>query len=146
MVQTTGDILTDAIVDDLLARGVWMISVASVDDFHVGLEGPEKQQAFIDEAFRDVRAARNEAVGPVAHHAQLARGGGAGLQLFRRDAGFVDRQAVAARAGVAEQPLSRPRWPTTSATAGRAASISCATNTTARKCRWSPTARSIRAA
>jgi hypothetical protein len=47
VVQTTGDILTDAIVDDLIARGVWMISVASVDDFHVGLEGPEKQQAFV---------------------------------------------------------------------------------------------------
>jgi hypothetical protein len=48
VVQTTGDILTDRIVADLLARGVWMISVASVDDFHVGLEGPAKQQAFMD--------------------------------------------------------------------------------------------------
>jgi predicted Fe-S protein YdhL (DUF1289 family) len=48
VVQTTGDILTDEIVADLLARGVWMISVASVDDFHVGLEGPAKQQAFMD--------------------------------------------------------------------------------------------------
>ncbi len=48
VVQTTGDLLTDEIVADLLARGVWMISVASVDDFHVGLEGPVKQQAFMD--------------------------------------------------------------------------------------------------
>ena len=48
VIQTTGDILTDAIVADLLARGVWMISVASVDDFHVGLEGPAKQQAFVE--------------------------------------------------------------------------------------------------
>jgi MoaA/NifB/PqqE/SkfB family radical SAM enzyme len=48
VIQTTGDVLTDSIVDDLLARGVWMISVASVDDFHVGLEGPAKQQAFMD--------------------------------------------------------------------------------------------------
>jgi hypothetical protein len=47
VVQTTGDILTDAIVDDLLARDVWMISVASVDDFHAGLEGPQRQQAFV---------------------------------------------------------------------------------------------------
>ena len=61
VVQTTGDILTDAIVDDLLARGVWMISVASVDDFHVGLEGPAKQQAFVDEADGAVRAARHAA-------------------------------------------------------------------------------------
>jgi len=48
VVQTTGDILTDAIVGDLVDRGVWMISVASVDDFHVGLEGPEKQKRFVD--------------------------------------------------------------------------------------------------
>jgi hypothetical protein len=48
VVQTTGDILTDAIVGDLLARGVWMISVASVDDFHVGLEGAARQRAFMD--------------------------------------------------------------------------------------------------
>ncbi len=48
VVQTTGDLLTDSIVTDLLERGVWMISVASVDDFHVGLEGPVKQKAFMD--------------------------------------------------------------------------------------------------
>ena len=48
VVQTTGDLLTDAIVDELLERGVYMISVASIDDFHVGMEGPEKQKAFVD--------------------------------------------------------------------------------------------------
>ncbi len=48
VVQTTGDLVTDAIVDDLLARGVWMISVAGVDDFHVGIEGPERQRRFVD--------------------------------------------------------------------------------------------------
>ena len=46
IVQTTGDLLTPAILRDLLARGVWMVSVAGVDDFHVGMEGPEKQAAF----------------------------------------------------------------------------------------------------
>jgi hypothetical protein len=46
-IQTTGDLLTPAIIDDLLARGVWMISVASIDDYHVGLEGEAKQKAFI---------------------------------------------------------------------------------------------------
>ena len=49
VVQTTGDLLTDAIVGDLVDRGVWMISVASVDDFHVGLEGAEKQKRFVDD-------------------------------------------------------------------------------------------------
>lgn len=52
VVQTTGDLLTDAIVDELLARGVWMISVASIDDFHVGLEGEAKQKAFVDKLTR----------------------------------------------------------------------------------------------
>jgi hypothetical protein len=48
VVQTTGDVLTERIVDELVARGVWMISVASVDDFHVGLEGPDRQKRFVD--------------------------------------------------------------------------------------------------
>jgi len=48
VLQTTGDLLTDSIVAELLQRGVYMISVASVDDFHVGLEGQNKQQAFVD--------------------------------------------------------------------------------------------------
>lgn len=46
VVQTTGDLLTPGIVADLLARGVWMISVAGVDDFHVGMEGAAKQDAY----------------------------------------------------------------------------------------------------
>jgi sulfatase maturation enzyme AslB (radical SAM superfamily) len=46
VVQTTGDLLTPDIVSDLLERGVWMISVAGVDDFHVGMEGEAKQQAY----------------------------------------------------------------------------------------------------
>ncbi len=48
VVQTTGDLLDDRIVGELLERGIYMISVASVDDFHVGLEGEAKQRAFMD--------------------------------------------------------------------------------------------------
>lgn len=48
ILQTTGDLLTDAIVGELLARGVYMISVSSVDDFHVGMEGEAKQRAFTE--------------------------------------------------------------------------------------------------
>src|SRR5262252_2816956 len=48
VVQTTGDILTPKIVDELLERGVWMISVASIDDYHVGMEGEAKQKAFVE--------------------------------------------------------------------------------------------------
>ncbi len=45
IVQTTGDLLTEEIVDDLLARDVSMISCAGLDDFHVGLETAAKQAA-----------------------------------------------------------------------------------------------------
>jgi hypothetical protein len=46
-VQTTGDLVTPKIVDEMLARGVWMISVAGMDDFHVGMEG-DKRVPLID--------------------------------------------------------------------------------------------------
>lgn len=42
VVQTTGDLVTPGIVDDLLARGVWMISISGMDDFHIGLEGEKR--------------------------------------------------------------------------------------------------------
>lgn len=43
VVQTTGDLLTEQIVAELLERGVWMISVAGFDDFHVGMEGAKRE-------------------------------------------------------------------------------------------------------
>ena len=46
VLQTTGDLLTPDIVRALLGRGVWMISVAGVDDFHVGMEGATRQATF----------------------------------------------------------------------------------------------------
>lgn len=46
IVQTTGDVLTPEILADLLALGVWMISIASLDDYHVGLDTPEKRARF----------------------------------------------------------------------------------------------------
>jgi MoaA/NifB/PqqE/SkfB family radical SAM enzyme len=46
VVQTTGDLLTPRILDDLLDRGIYMVSVAGVDDFHVGMEGEAKQAAY----------------------------------------------------------------------------------------------------
>jgi hypothetical protein len=55
--------VTPAIVDDLLARGVYMISVAGVDDFHVGMEGAEKQAAFKEGLTRVFEAAGMKASG-----------------------------------------------------------------------------------
>jgi hypothetical protein len=80
VVQTTGDLLDDAIVDALLERGIWMISVGGVDEFHVGLEDEAKQRAFVERLTRLferhgmtesglVHAERNwlEQEGPVFH-------------------------------------------------------------------------------
>ena len=43
VVQTTGDLVTEKIIAELLERDVWMISVAGMDDFHVGLEGDRRE-------------------------------------------------------------------------------------------------------
>lgn len=48
VVQTTGDLLNERIVEELLHRGVWSISVAGVDDFHEGLAGRDRQKAFVE--------------------------------------------------------------------------------------------------
>ena len=42
VVQTTGDLVTPEIVEGLLARGVWMVTVSGMDDFHVGMEGDKR--------------------------------------------------------------------------------------------------------
>jgi uncharacterized protein YfiM (DUF2279 family) len=42
VVQTTGDLLTPAIINELIAHGVWTISISGMDDFHVGMEGDKK--------------------------------------------------------------------------------------------------------
>jgi len=45
VIQTTGDLVTPPILRDLVARGVWMVSISGMDDFHVGMEGAERQAA-----------------------------------------------------------------------------------------------------
>lgn len=42
IVQTTGDLVTEPILADLLARGMWMISISGFDDYHVGHEGEKR--------------------------------------------------------------------------------------------------------
>lgn len=41
-IQTTGDILTPAMIGDMLDRGVGTIAIASIDDYHVGHAGDAK--------------------------------------------------------------------------------------------------------
>ena len=42
-VQTTGDLVTEAILDQLLEAGAWQVSITGMDDFHVGMEGEKKK-------------------------------------------------------------------------------------------------------
>jgi hypothetical protein len=44
VVQTTGDLVDRKIIDELLGLGVFMISVAGMDDFHVGMEGEKRER------------------------------------------------------------------------------------------------------
>ncbi len=44
VVQTTGDCVTAAIVQELLERGVWMISVSGMDDFHEGMTASRRDE------------------------------------------------------------------------------------------------------
>ena len=44
VVQTTGDLLTDKILDELLSRDVWSVSAAGIDDYHVGMQGDKKYE------------------------------------------------------------------------------------------------------
>jgi sulfatase maturation enzyme AslB (radical SAM superfamily) len=44
IVQTTGDLVTEEILDDLLARGIWMISISGMDDYHVGMQDEKREE------------------------------------------------------------------------------------------------------
>lgn len=69
IVQTTGDLVTPAIIDELLARDVTHISIAGIDEFHVGLQG-EKQQALIESLTGMFRRAGVQPANPGASRAE----------------------------------------------------------------------------
>ncbi len=56
-IQTTGDVLTPEILDECLELGVESIAIASIDDYHVGMQG-DKKFAFMDE-IRALMKSRN---------------------------------------------------------------------------------------
>ena len=63
-IQTTGDILTPEILDEVLARGVTTIAIASIDDYHVGMQG-EKKFKFMEKVrqLMDSRGVREVSLG-----------------------------------------------------------------------------------
>ena len=54
--QTTGDVLTETILDELLQRGITSIAIASIDDYHVGMKGDKKFRFMAD--MREMMASR----------------------------------------------------------------------------------------
>lgn len=52
IVQTTGDLLTDRLVDELLGHHVWQISVSGIDAHHVGMETAEARQRQVEKLTR----------------------------------------------------------------------------------------------
>jgi hypothetical protein len=83
IVQTTGDLVTDAIVDDLLARGLTTLSVSGVDDFHAGMQGEARQSAFKERLSRllEAHGLRNAAA-PVRAGNEASRPRGATYNFF----------------------------------------------------------------
>ncbi|ABS63617.1 hypothetical protein Plav_2003 [Parvibaculum lavamentivorans DS-1] len=59
--QTTGDIVTPRMLDELRERGIWMIAIASLDDYHVGMEG-DKRIIFVEKLTSMLEAAGFNAV------------------------------------------------------------------------------------
>jgi hypothetical protein len=52
IIQTTGDLVTEKIVEELLSHHVWQISVSGIDHHHDGLETPEAQEKLVDKLTR----------------------------------------------------------------------------------------------
>jgi len=73
--QTTGDLVTPRLIDELLERNVWMIAVAGMDDFHVGMEG-DKRLPLMEKLTRMFEAAGVEPVpGPESGRDHLTEDG-----------------------------------------------------------------------
>ncbi|MDX2033236.1 MAG: radical SAM/SPASM domain-containing protein [Blastocatellia bacterium] len=52
IIQTTGDLVTEKIVDELLERNIWQISVSGIDQHHQGMETKEAQDRLTDKLTR----------------------------------------------------------------------------------------------
>jgi len=66
IVQTTGDRVTEKIVDELLARRVWQVSVSGIDHHHAGLETKPAQEQLVEKLTR-VFESRGMKLRPLQH-------------------------------------------------------------------------------
>lgn len=71
-IQTTGDILTERVLDELLERGVWMVSISGLDSYHEGFEEEASRERLREKLTRwfEARAMhpdRGDGEGPCYH-------------------------------------------------------------------------------
>lgn len=52
IIQTTGDLVTEKIVDELLEHHVWQVSVSGIDAHHQGMETKEAQDRMVEKLTR----------------------------------------------------------------------------------------------
>ena len=82
IIQTTGDTLKPHMVEELLARSVWMISVSGIDEFHEGLEEESAQSTLVEKLSRIFESFGLTPFEPVAEHTGEAAGDGRYYQFF----------------------------------------------------------------
>lgn len=72
IVQTTGDLVTPRIVEELGERGVWLISVSGMDAFHAGLEEAEARDRLKQKLTAMFERAGRELLPSVAENSRKA--------------------------------------------------------------------------
>lgn len=82
IVQTTGDLLTPRIVEELRQRHVWMISVSGIDAFHAGLEEESAQVAMKDKLTKMLESGGFELMPLVAQDSRKASDNGHYFHFF----------------------------------------------------------------
>jgi hypothetical protein len=82
VVQTTGDVLSGRIVEELLERNVWTISVSGIDAYHEGLEQDAAQRALVEQLTRLFESHGMEYFAPIAEHAREAADDGRYFHFF----------------------------------------------------------------
>ncbi len=104
VVQTTGDLLTPTIINELIAHGVWTISISGMDDFHVGMEG-DKKISLADKVTAMLEAAGVKNASELGEPRRTQQGRRSDFQHVWRHGGELDRQTVATRTRLGEQPV-----------------------------------------
>lgn len=82
VVQTTGDVVNPAIVEELLRRRVWMISVSGLDAYHDGLEPETRRQELQERLTRLFESFGMKPYGPAGEGTGLAPEEGCYYQFF----------------------------------------------------------------